>query len=126
MIAESIQQARVAMGKRAFSESRALLNEALTAEPDNFEARYTLAVLERAEGNHDKALELLTALTAEKPDFGRGFQEMGMCELALKQEQKAVSAFEEAVDRDGSLIDSWKFITAYYRRTADPRAETAG
>ena len=48
MIAESIQQARVAMGNRAFSESRALLSEALTAEPDNFEARYTLAVLERA------------------------------------------------------------------------------
>ena len=126
MIAESIQQARVAMGKRAFSESRALLSEALTAEPDNFEARYTLAVLERAEGNHDKALELLTALTAEKPDFGRGFQEMGLCELALQREQKAVSAFEEAVDRDGSLIDSWKFITAYYRRTGDPRAEQAG
>lgn len=126
MIAESIQQARVAMGKRAFSESRALLSEALTAEPDNFEARYTLAVLERAEGNHDKALELLTALTVEKPDFGRGFQEMGLCELALKREQKAVSAFEEAVDRDGSLIDSWKFITAYYRRTGDPRAAQAG
>ena len=126
MIAESIQQARVAMGKRAFSESRALLSEALTAEPDNFEARYTLAVLERAEGNHDKALELLTALTAEKPDFGRGFQEMGLCELALQREQKAVFAFEEAVDRDGSLIDSWKFITAYYRRTGDPRAERAG
>ena len=56
VIAESIQQARVAMGKRAYSKSRALLSEVLTAEPDNFEARYTLAVLERAEGNHDQAL----------------------------------------------------------------------
>ena len=37
VIAESIQQARVAMGKRAYDESRALLSEALTAEPDNFE-----------------------------------------------------------------------------------------
>ena len=44
------------MGKRAFSESRALLSEVLIAEPDNSEARYTLAVLEREEGNHDKAL----------------------------------------------------------------------
>ena len=126
MIAESIQRARVAMGKHAFSESRALLSEALSAEPDNFEARYTLAVLERAEGNHDQALELLTALTAEKPDFGRGFQEMGLCQLALKQEQKAVSAFEEAVECDGALIDSWRFITAHYRRVNDPRVEQAG
>ena len=84
VIAESIQQARVAMGRRAYGESRVLLSEALSSEPDNFEARYTLAVLERAEGNYDKAIELLNVLTAEKPDFGRGFQEMGLCELALK------------------------------------------
>ena len=114
------------MGKRAFSESRILLSEALAAEPDNFEARYTLAVLERAEGNHEKAIELLTVLTKEKPDFGRGFQEIGLCELALKREQQAISAFEEAVERDGSLIDSWKFVTAYYQRTGDSRAEQAG
>ena len=113
------------MGKRAYGESRALLSEALTAEPDNFEARYTLAVLERAEGNHDQAIEVLTALTTEKPDFGRGFQEIGLCELALKREQQAVAAFEVAVERDGSLIDSWKFIAAYYRRVNDARTEQA-
>ena len=125
MIAESIQQARVAMGERAYDESRALLSEALAAEPDNFEARYTLAVLERAEGNHDQAIEVLRALTTEKPDFGRGFQEIGLCELALKREQQAVAAFEVAVERDGSLIDSWKFIAAYYRRVNDARTEQA-
>jgi thioredoxin-like negative regulator of GroEL len=74
VIAESIQKARVAMSKRAFGESKALLDEVLSAEPDNFEGRYTLAVLHRAEGQPANAKVLLETLVAEKPDFGRGFQ----------------------------------------------------
>ena len=113
------------MSKRAYSEARHLLSGVLTSEPDNFEARYTLGVLERAEGEYERAIELLTALTTEKSDFGRGFQEIGLCELALKRETEAISAFENAVEQDGSLIDSWKFIATYYRRANDPRAQQA-
>ena len=113
------------MSKRAFDESRALLDEALKAEPENFEARYTLAVLNRAEGRVDNAKRLLRALVEEKPDFGRGFQELGLCELALKQEPAAISAFEQAVELDGSLIESWKFLATAYRRKGDSRAEQA-
>jgi len=113
------------MSKRAFDESRALLDEALKAEPENFEASYTLAVLNRAEGRVDNAKRLLRALVEEKPDFGRGFQELGLCELALKQEPAAISAFEQAVELDGSLIESWKFLATAYRRKGDSRAEQA-
>ena len=98
------------MSKRDFIESRALLDEALSTEPDNFEAKYTLAVLNRAEGHIDIAQAQLQALVEEKPDFGRGFQELALCELALKQESAAISAFEQAVEVDGSLIESWKFL----------------
>ena len=125
VIAESIQKARVAMSKRAFGESKALLDEVLSAEPDNFEGRYTLAVLHRAQGQPENAKVLLEALVAEKPDFGRGFQELGLCELALKREPAAITAFEQAVEHDGSLIDSWKFLTTAYRRQGDTRAEQA-
>lgn len=113
------------MSKRAFDESRAQLDEVLTVEPGNFEARYTLAVLNRAEGQTENAKTLLNALVAEKPDFGRGFQELGLCELALKQESAAISAFEQAVEQDGSLIDSWTFLATTYRRTGDARSEAA-
>lgn len=113
------------MSERAFDESRTLLNDALSAEPENFEARYTLAVLNRAEGQIDNAKAQLNALVKEKPDFGRGFQELGLCELALKQEPAAISAFEQAVEVDGSLIDSWKFLATAYRRRGDSRAEQA-
>ena len=82
------------MSQRAFAESKALLDEALSSEPENFEARYTLAVLFRAQGNFDDAVGLLTELLNEKNDFGRGFQELGLCELALKQEPAAIRAFE--------------------------------
>ena len=113
------------MGKREFNESRALLDEVLATEPENFEAKYTLAVLNRAEGQIDQAKTLLAALVEEKPDFGRGFQELGLCELALKQEPAAISAFEQAVEVDGSLIESWKFLATAYRREGDSRAEQA-
>ena len=87
------------MSKRAYSEARHLLSGVITSEPDNFEARYTLAVLERAEGDYERAIELLTALTTEKSDFGRGFQEIGLCKLALKQEMEAISALiTESID----------------------------
>ncbi len=113
------------MSKRDFDEARSLLDEALSAEAENFEAKYTLAVLNRAEGQIDQAKALLKALVDEKPDFGRGFQELGLCELALKQEPAAISAFEQAVEVDGSLIESWKFLTTAYRRNGDSRAEQA-
>ena len=113
------------MSKRNFDEARSLLDEALYAEAENFEARYTLAVLNRAEGQIDQAKALLQALVDEKPDFGRGFQELGLCELALKQEPAAISAFEQAVEVDGSLIESWKFLATAYRRKGDSRAEQA-
>ena len=113
------------MGKRDFDEARSLLDEVLSAEPENFEAKYTLAVLNRAEGQIDHAKALLKALVEEKPDFGRGFQELGLCELALKQEPAAISAFEQAVEVDGSLIESWKFLATAYRRNGDSRAEHA-
>ena len=113
------------MSKRNFDEARSLLDEALSAEAENFEAKYTLAVLNRAEGQIDQAKALLQALVEEKPDFGRGFQELGLCELALKQEPAAISAFERAVEVDGSLIESWKFLATAYRRKGDSRAEQA-
>jgi len=113
------------MSKRDFDEARSLLDEVLSAEVENFEAKYTLAVLNRAEGQIDQAKALLKALVEEKPDFGRGFQELGLCELALKQEPAAISAFEQAVEVDGSLIESWKFLATAYRRKGDSRAEQA-
>jgi len=113
------------MSKRDFDEARSLLDEVLSAEVENFEAKYTLAVLNRAEGQIDQAKTLLKALVNEKPDFGRGFQELGLCELALKQEPAAISAFEQAVEVDGSLIESWKFLATAYRRKGDSRAEQA-
>ena len=125
MIAEAIQQARIAMSKNDFEASQRLINDALQSEPDNFEARYTLAVLYRAQGQHHDAKKLLITLLTEQPEFGRGFQELGFCELALKREPSAIQAFQQAVEADGSLIDSWRVLVTGYERSNDPRAEQA-
>ena len=125
MIAEAIQQARIAMSKNDFEASQRLINDALQSEPDNFEARYTLAVLYRAQGHHHDAKQLLITLLTEQPEFGRGFQELGFCELALKREPLAIQAFQQAVEADGSLVDSWRVLVTAYERSNDPRAEQA-
>ena len=125
MIEESIQKARVAIGNGAFDESKHLLDSVLDSEPGNFEAQYTLAVLFRTQKQYNKAKQLLTALLKEQPDFGRGFQELALCELGLKCEGSAITAFEKAVECDASLVDSWRFLVAAYKRKNDSRVAQA-
>ena len=125
MIEESIQKARIAIGNGAFDESRHLLDSVLDSEPDHFEARYTLAVLLRAQKQQKEAKQLLTVLLQEKPDFGRGFQELALCELSLGSEGSAIKAFEKAVEFDASLLDSWRFLVAAYERKNDSRLAQA-
>ena len=84
-----------------------------------------MAVLHRTTGEHSLAKKVLAELLSEKPDFGRGFQELGYCELALKRDPDAQLAFEKAVELDASLLDSWRFLSALYQRQKDPRAEHA-
>ena len=111
------------MGKRDHAGAHTLLAEVLAADPDNFEARYTLAVLHRAEGKADAAKAILLALLEQNPDFGRGFQELGYCEVALDRIGNAQQAFEQAVALDTSLLDSWRFLLKLYQRNLDPRTE---
>ena len=84
-----------------------------------------MAVLHRTRGEHALAKNSLSKLMSEKPDFGRGFQELGYCELALNSEPDAQIAFEKAVKLDSSLIDSWRFLSTLYQRQKDHRAEQA-
>lgn len=113
------------MGKRDHTTANTLLAGVLAEEPDNFEARYTLAVLYRAQGDPQVAKTTLLQLLEQNPDFGRGFQELGYCEVALDRIAGAQEAFEQAVNLDASLLDSWKFLLKLYQRHLDPRTEQA-
>ena len=122
---DTIKRAQAALSRGDLSGARSLLGAAIDQNPADFEGRYTMAVLHRTTGEHSLAKKVLAELLSEKPDFGRGFQELGYCELALKRDPDAQLAFEKAVELDASLLDSWRFLSALYQRQKDPRAEHA-
>ncbi len=122
---ETIQKARTALAQRDFKKSLELLTQVLSREPANFEARYTLAVLRRTQGDHAVAKQILLELLAITPDFGRGFQELAFCELGLNKISLAQDSFQKAVELDASLIDSWQYVLKLYTSTNDSRANHA-
>ena len=122
---ETIQKARAALSRGAFDESQAILETILSQDATDFEARYALAVLHRAKKQNGEAKRILLDLLSEKPDFGRGFQELAYCEAALDEQDGAQTAFERAVELDASLLNSWKYLAKIYEQKRDNRAEQA-
>ena len=122
---ETIQKARAALSRGAFDESQAILETILSQDAADFEARYALAVLHRAKKQNGEAKRILLDLLSEKPDFGRGFQELAYCEAALDDQDGAQTAFERAVELDASLLNSWKYLAKIYEQKRDNRAEQA-
>lgn len=98
----------------------ALLDE----EPNNVEAHYALAVAERHQHKWRSALATLASVLKQRPNFGRGHQEVGYNYIAMRQFLSARAAFERAVTADPALINSWKCLVKLYREA--PPAVGAG
>ena len=79
----------------------------LRETPDDIEARYALAVAQRQQHRWVVALKTLGALAADKPGFGRAYQEAGYNHVALRDFEQARIAFEQATTFDPGLINSW-------------------
>ena len=95
---------------RAASAMRAVLR----IEPENTEARYTLAVALRHQRLFTAALETLQDIIASKPSLGRAHQEIGYNYIAIQNLLAAGAAFERAVNADPSLVNSWKCLAKLY------------
>ena len=91
----------------------------LRIEPENIEARYTLAVAMRHQRLFPAALETLTEILAERAEFGRAHQEVGYNYIAIQDYLKAGAAFERAVNADPSLINSWKCLAKLYAESGN-------
>ena len=98
----------------------------LRVEPENAEARYTLAVALRHQHKWPTALGALDDILALKPNFGRAHQEVGYNCIAVQNTLRAGAAFERAVGADPSLINSWKCLAKLYRDSGNqPKLESA-
>ena len=91
------------------------MHAVLGDEPDNLEARYTLAVAQRHRHQWSTALGTLAEIHKVKPDFGRAHQEVGYNHIAMRNFPGAGAAFERAVNADPSLVNSWKCLAKLYQ-----------
>ena len=112
---EKILQAQQLLGAGQPARAEQLMVEWLRTAPDDLEAQYALAVAQRHQHRWSEALATLAAILERKPSFGRGHQEVGYNQIALKQFVKAGAAFERAVANDPSLINSWKCLRKLHR-----------
>ena len=85
--------------------------------PENRDILYVLAVGLRFLDRVADALEVLEALQRHHPNYGRLFEERGLCCLALQRTEPAIAAFSQAVALNPYLPVSCKALASLYRVT---------
>src|SRR6202140_4174580 len=114
-IEEQVRHARRLVQKNQFLPALAAA-QALRAEvPENRDVLYLIAVCQRYLGRVVDALTTLRHLEEIHPDYGRLFQERGHCYRSLDNAKAALTAYEQAVNRNHTLIASWKTLGALWR-----------
>ena len=115
----AIRRARELLGDGRPDRAGELLRDVLDKEPDNTEARYTLAVTQRHRHRWSEALATLKQVLSKRPGYGRAHQEVGYNLLGSQNYAGAAAAFERAVAADPSLINSWKCLARLYGGRTD-------
>jgi len=111
-IEAQVQQVRATMQAQQFLPALSAA-QALQAEvPENRDVLYMMAVCQRYLGRVADALATLKHLEGIHPDYGRLFQERGHCYRSLDDAEAALTAYEQAVTRNHTLIASWKALSA--------------
>jgi len=93
-----------------FQASATLAQQCLEIQPNHPDALYMLAVSQRYLQDMTAALQTLSLLQTQDPSLGRAWQEVGHCHLALEQTDAALESFQQAVQRNSSLLASWQAI----------------
>lgn len=107
---EELERATALLQNGRIEEAESLAHKMASADPDNGEALYLLAVCQRYTQQHSAALETLSALKTCRPAYGRAYQEEGHVHIAAGDSRAALQAFRHAVSLNSSLIASWKAL----------------
>jgi tetratricopeptide (TPR) repeat protein len=94
--------------------------QAVGTDPANRELLYMLAVAQRYLQQIPAALATLAQLESFHPRYPRLFQERGHCHAAQRQADRAIAAFERAVQLNPALPASWNALQTLYRMTGRP------
>ena len=106
-----LAQGRAHLQAGRFAAAEQVAREVLAISPEQIDGLYLLAVSQRYAQDLDGALQTLELLKQRDPTLGRAYQESGYCHWAQEQPAKALIAFQQAVQRNNSLLSSWQAIS---------------
>ena len=109
-----VQEAQRLLAAGAPEQAARAMQALLAEAPDDLEARYALAVAQRHLHQWPAALATLARILNARPGFGRAHQETGYNRIAQRDFPRAGHAFEQAVQADPSLVNSWKCLVKLY------------
>lgn len=118
----AVDQAQRLLTAGQLEDAQSLIDEVLQQNPDDCDARYTLAVILRLKKRHVEALRILDQVLQERPNLARAHQERGLNELSLNNPMPAGRAFEAAVASDPALVKSWELLVPLYKARGSNKA----
>ncbi|RPJ06294.1 MAG: tetratricopeptide repeat protein, partial [Spirochaetaceae bacterium] len=101
-----ILHARLLILAARYDEARNVLADILKESPDNPDAMFALALLERLQGNTEKQKEILIAILAKYPEHEESVTTLAALYLDLRQDAKAKELFlrAETADKENIVV----------------------
>lgn len=118
-IDEATDRAKTLVQEGQYAGAERLIEQALPSGelgPDHVDALYLLAVAQRYQEKFTQSLTTLERLQTLNPAYGRGFQELGHTLLALKRNDEARRAYEQAAQLNPALPASWRALAKLYEQ----------
>jgi len=110
-----VQRIRTVMERGQFAEALAAAEALAVSVPENRDVLYMIAVSQRYLKRVPDALATLERLELAHPRFSRLYQERGHCFVDLKDAERAIAAYERAVNLNAALPASWAKLQVLYR-----------
>src|ERR1700724_152493 len=121
-----VRRARELVQRNQFVPALAAAQTLRAEVPENRDVLYLIAVCQRYLGRVVDALATLQHLEEIHPHYGRLFQERGHCHRSLGNATAALTAYEQAVNRNHTLTASWKALgTLWHSLGGEAQAQAA-
>jgi tetratricopeptide (TPR) repeat protein len=109
-----VRRARELVEKHRFAPALTAAQTLRAEVPENRDVLYLIAVCQRYLERVVDALATLEQLEEIHPDYGRLVPGRGHCYRSLGNARAALTAYEQAVNRNHTLTASWKALSALW------------
>ena len=120
--AADVDQAQRLLTAGKLEDAQKLIENVLGQTPDDPDAQYTFAVIQRLNSHHVEALAMLAKVLEQQPKLARAYQERALNELSLNNPMPAGKALEMAVALDPALLKSWQLLVPLYKARGSNKA----